>query len=82
MCIHASFLETVCLISITNLRLSAWIIMPLHQGLTYAILMQLAAEYVKQNKLEVRGAQELARAIKDHERRPQGREVCSEAISL
>lgn len=56
--------------------------MPSHQGLTYAILMQLAAEYVKQNKLEVGGAQELARAIKDHERRPQGREVCSEAINL
>lgn len=56
--------------------------MPSHQGLTYAIVTQLAAEYAKENKLEVRGAQELARAIKDHERRPQGREVCSEAISL
>lgn len=64
------------------LSISAWIIIPSHQGLTNAILMQLAAEYVKQNQLEVGGAQELARAIKDHERRPQGREVCSEAISL
>lgn len=77
MYIHTSFLEIVCFITITNLGLD-------YYGFTsrfdLCYLMQLAAEYVKQNNLEKRGAQELAKAIKDHERRPQGREVCSEAI--
>lgn len=40
------------------------------------LAIQLAGEYVSDNELEVREAQELARAIKDHERRPEGREVC------
>ncbi|OAE26133.1 hypothetical protein AXG93_1955s1000 [Marchantia polymorpha subsp. ruderalis] len=34
-----------------------------------------AAEFVAKNSLNVEEAQELAKAIKDHERRPQGREV-------
>lgn len=42
----------------------------------FGLAIQLAAEYVRDNELELRGAQELARAIKDHERRPEGREVC------
>ncbi|KAG0567191.1 hypothetical protein KC19_7G117500 [Ceratodon purpureus] len=34
-----------------------------------------AAEYVRDNDLDVVGALELAKAIKDHERRPEGRQV-------
>jgi hypothetical protein len=37
--------------------------------------VQPVAEYIVDNGLDADGARELVKAVKDHERRPEGREV-------
>lgn len=66
----------------TTSRSSSGALMPFCSLMLYYAMMQLAAEYVKDNDLDVLGSAELAKAIKDHERRPEGRQVGSFLVRL